>query len=152
VSVDFYVAMPAAHWPTTAAVNECLEARGYPVLLQRFPAFATDRAVTDGALAMVDGKDQAYLEGDLLPAKLARQGEQDIVDQMSATPDSKWNNDSALLSFRLRSPAEVTAASYLISALIVCFHGYGFEPQGRTGGRDEFAQNLIAGAQALKGL
>ena len=53
---------------------------------------------------------------------------------------------------RVRSPVEIRAASYVISALIVCFDGFGFEPQGNTHGRAEFVESLISGAESLKGL
>jgi hypothetical protein len=55
------------------------------------------------------------------------------------------------MSIRVQSPNEVRAASYVISALIVCFDGFGFEPQGNTSGRADFARSLLAGAEALKG-
>ena len=44
------------------------------------------------------------------------------------------------------------AASYVIASLIVCFHGYGVDPQGNGRGRDDFAKTLVDAASALKGL
>ena len=59
--------------------------------------------------------------------------------------------DDAIMSIRVRSPTEVRAASYVISALIVGFDGFGFEPQGNTSGRANFARSLLVNAEALKG-
>ena len=151
MSVDFYVAVPAAHWPTAAAVQQCIADHAYPVQIKRFPALVEGHVVTDGALAKIDGRD-AYLEGELAAASAMPADVKNMNDRLaaSASPDNIKTSD-VIMSVRVRSPTEARAASYLVSALIVCFDGFGFEPQGNTYGRAAFAQSLISGAEALKG-
>ncbi len=151
MSVDFYVAVHAANWPTAAAVQQCLVDHTYPVQIKRFPALDGGRVVTDGALAMIDGK-EAYLEGELARASAMATDVKMINDRLAASPNpERIKQDDAIMSVRVRSPTEVRAASYVISALIVCFDGMGFEPQGNTSGRGDFAKSLISGAEMLKG-
>ncbi len=139
MSVDFYVAVPAANWPTAASVERCMVAQSYPVRIKRFPSLDRGRIVTDGALAVIDGKD-AYLEGELSIASAARHDVEMVNARLraAASPDT-IRPDDALLAIHVRSPAEMRAASYVLSALIVCFDGFGFEPQGDTSGRAAFA-------------
>lgn len=152
MSIDFYLAMPAANWPTAAAVQQCMATHAYPVQLKRFPSLNSGHIVTDGALAVIDGKD-TYLEGELAVASAVPTDVDALNDRLraSASPE-KIRPTDVLMSFRARSPNEVRAASYVISALIVCFDGFGFEPQGNTSGRADFARSLISGAEILKGL
>ncbi len=152
MSTDFYVAVPAGHWPTAATVQQCMADHAYPVQVKRFPAFKEAKVVTDGALAMIDGK-EAYLEGELAPASAIPTDVKSMNDRLSASsPLETIKADDVIMSVRVRSPMEMRAASYVISALIVCFDGFGFEPQGNTHGRADFARSLILGADALKGL
>jgi hypothetical protein len=152
MSVDFYVAVPVGSWPTAAAVQRCMADHVYPVHLNRFPALNGEHVVTDGILASIDGKD-AYLEGELAVASVMPADVKLINDRLSASGSQEQIKPSdAMMSVHVRSPAEVRAASYVISALIVCFDGFGFEPQGNTSGRADFARTLLVGAEALKGL
>ncbi len=152
MSTDFYIAVPAAHWPTAAAVQRCMADRAYPVQIKRFPALKGADVVTDGVLAMIDGT-EAYLEGELAPASAIPTDVKSINDRLSASsPSEIIKTDDVVMSVRVRSPTEMRAASYVISALIVCFDGLGFEPQGNSHGRADFARSLILGADALKGL
>lgn len=101
---------------------------------------------------MIDGK-EAYLEGELAPASAMPTDVKNINERLSASnPTETIKADDVIMSVRVRSPTEMRAASYVISALIVCFDGFGFEPQGNTHGRADFARSLILGADALKGL
>ncbi|MBB3349574.1 hypothetical protein [Sphingomonas sp. BK069] len=151
MSVDFYVTLPVASWPTAAAVQKCMSDHAYPAQLKRFPALNGDHVVTDGALASVDGKD-AYLEGELAAATAMPTDVKFINDRLAASAShERIKSDSALMSVRVRSLAEMRAASYVVSALIVCFDGFGFESQGNTSGRAAFARSLLLGAEALKG-
>ena len=153
MSVDLYVAVPATQWPTPAAVEQCLAEKGYPVKLKRFPALDGHKIVTDGALVTVDGEAETYLEGELYPGRLARDDVKMINDRLAASPDHfQITDDHAVMSVRVRSPAEMRAASYVVSSLIVCFGGYGFEPQGNAHGRDDFAKSLLSNVAALKGI
>ncbi|MBX9859775.1 MAG: hypothetical protein K2Y20_09330 [Sphingomonas sp.] len=153
MSVDFYVAVPAANWPTAEAVQRCMTERAYPVDVKRFPSFDARQAVTDGALVTVDGNTEAYLEGALFSSVSGRE-DVELVNQRLANASAQFrvSPTDAVISMHVRSPAEMRAASYVIAGLIVCFHGYGFEPQGNGHGRDDFAKTLIDGASALKGL
>ena len=148
-----YVAVPAAEWPSAAAVQQCLDAQRYPLKLSRFPRFDPKQVVTDGAFGTVDGKTDAYLEGRVSPALLAKDEVDDINGRIAAAGSAfRISTGAALMSIRTRSPAEMRAASYLVSSLIVCFHGYGFEPQGNEHGGGDFAKSLISSVDALKGL
>jgi hypothetical protein len=152
MSTDFYVAVPAGHWPSAAAVQQCMADHAYPVQIRHFPALRKAKVVTDGALAIIDGK-EAYLEGELASASAISTDVTSINDRLSASsPLETIKADDVIMSVRLRSPTEMRAASYVISALIVCFDGYGFEPQGNTHGCADFARSVILGADALKGL
>ena len=152
MSVDLYVAVPATQWPAPAAVEQCLAEKGYPVKLKRFPALDRHKIVTDGALVTVDSEAEAYLEGELYP-HLARDDVKMINDRLAASSDHfQITDDYAVMSVRVRSPAEMRAASYVVSTLIVCFGGYGFEPQGNAHGRDDFAKSLLSSVAALKGM
>jgi hypothetical protein len=152
MSVDFYLAMPAANWPTAASVQRCMTTHTYPVQIKRFPSLSRDHVVTDGTLAMIDDKN-AYLEGELAVASAMPNDVKALNDRLAAASSpEKIKPDDVLMSVRVASPTEVRAASYVISALIVCFNGFGFEPQGNTSGRADFARSLISGAEALKGL
>lgn len=151
MSIDFYLAMPAANWPTTEAVQQCVAAQAYPVQIKRFPSLNSRHIVTDGVLAMIDGK-EAYLEGDLAVASAIPTDVNGLNDTLSASASpERIKRDDVLMSIRVRTPNEMRAASYVVSALIVCFDGFGFEPQGNTSGRADFARSLIAGAETLKG-
>jgi len=152
MSIDFYLAMPAANWPAADAVQQCMAAHAYPVQIKRFPSLNSGHIVTDGALAMIDGKD-TYLEGELAVASAMPADVNGLNDRLSASASpEKIKPEDVLMSIRVRTSNEVRAASYVISALIVCFDGFGFEPQGNTSGRADFARSLISGAEALKGL
>ncbi len=152
MSADFYVAVPAVSWPTAAAVQQCMADHAYPVQIKRFPALNDGHVVTDGALAIVDGK-EAYLEGELAAASAMPTDVKGINDRLSASASpERIMSDDVMIAIHVRSPTEMRAATYVISALIVCFDGFGFEPQGNTSGRADFARSLISGAEALKGL
>jgi hypothetical protein len=151
MSVDLYVSVPLANWPSSAAMQQCMAGRAYPIQLKRFPALVHGQVVTDGALATVDGQ-EAYLEGDLAVASAITADVKDLNDRLSASASLEHiRPDDAVMSMRTRSTAEMRAATYVISALIFCFDGFGFELQGNANGRADFAQSLISGAEALKG-
>ncbi len=152
MSVDLYVAIPMVNWPTAAAVQQCLTTRAFPVQIKHFPALDRHSIKGDGILASIDGKD-AYLEGSLAPASAMPSEIKNINQRLTkATFKERIRPSDALLTIRVGSPIETRAASYIISALIVCFDGFGFEPQGNSHGRDEFAQTLLQGADMLKGM
>ncbi|WP_242115820.1 hypothetical protein [Sphingomonas lacusdianchii] len=152
MSVDFYVAVPAANWPTAAAVQQCMTDGGFPVAIKRFPTLDSAGVVRDGVLVAIDGHD-AYLEGELAPAMLMPEDVKILNDRLSRVSASeRIDGKHAVLSIRISMPNEMRATAYVISALIICFDGFGFEPQGDTYGRKDFAQTLIRGAEALKGL
>jgi hypothetical protein len=153
VSVDFYVALPAGEWPTTAAVERCLHAQQYPIQIKRFPKYDPSAITTDGILITIDEAADAYLEGEVFSESSAAEDVAGINDAIASTGGPFRISDAdVIISMRTRSPGEMRAASYLISSFIICFNGYGFEPQGNTHGRAEFVQTLVAGAEALKGL
>ena len=106
--------------------------------------------VTDGVAVTADGK-HAYLEGQLSPASLSGEDVRSINQRIAASAGSfRITDGHALASFRLRSPDEMRAASYVIASLVVCFGGYAFEPQGDTHGGAEFARSLVEGVSLLE--
>lgn len=151
MSVDFYVAVPAANWPTAAAVRQCMTDRGFPVAIKHFPILDSASVVRHGVLVAIDGKD-AYLEGELAPAALMPEEVQEVNGRlMGVSASERIRGTDAIMSIRIATPNEMRATSYVISALIVCFGGFGFEPQGDTYGREDFARVLVQDAGALKG-
>lgn len=152
MSVDFYVAVPATHWPTAAAVQQCMKERAFPIELKRFPTLDRARVVNDGVLVAIDGKD-AYLEGELAPASLMPEAVDDVNGRLSGRAASeRIGRGDVVLSIRIRTPNEMRATAYVVSALIVCFDGFGFEPHGDTYGREQFAETLLQGVEALRDL
>lgn len=152
MSVDFYVALPAATWPTAVAIDRCLSDNSYPVKIRRFPVLDGNRIVTEGILAAIDGKD-AYLQGQVAIASAISEDVNSINGRLIASRSpEKIKSDDVVASFNVASPTEMRATSYVVSALIVCFKGFGYEPQGDTSGRADFAQSLISGSEVLKGL
>ena len=150
MSVDFYVAVPAAEWPSPASAQQCIGQNGYPITIERFPSLKPNEVVTDGALVTIDGQ-KSYLEGELSPASKAPDDVREINQRLTnAKADFRVTNEYALMSVRARSADEVRAAAYVISGLIICFHGYGFEPQGNGHGRADFAKGLLATEQQLR--
>lgn len=152
MSVDFYAILAHDTWPTATALKQCAASKHFPVSIKRFPVPAPAKIVKDGALLAVDGKD-AYLEGELYPGSLAPKDVADINKRIgSAGGTFHIARNDVVVSMRTRTPVEMRAASYVIASLITCFNGYGFEPQGNTHGRGDFAKSLVSGAEALKGL
>ena len=153
MSTDFYVAVPAASWPTAELVQQCMIQEAYPVRVRRFPSFSPRQVVTDGALVSLDTGAATYVEGELFSAASDRE-DVDMINNRLATTSGLFRVSSgdAVMSLRVRSPREMRAASYVIASLIVCFHGYGFEPQGNSHGRGDFAKTLTDGVSALEGL
>lgn len=152
MSVDFYVAVPVASWPTAIALEKCLADHSYPVKIKRYPVLDGDRVVANGLLASIDNKD-AYLQGKLSIASKLSAEVADINDRLRASGSSeRFKLNDVVISFNVVSPTEMRATSYVITALILCFNGLGFEPQGNTSGRSDFAQSLVSGSEALKGL
>lgn len=151
MSVDLYVAMPADNWPAAEQVQQCIAARGYPIEVQGFPSPDRDRVKTDGVRVLLDGT-LAYLEGEVFSDAVAPDDVATINERLAINASHQIAATDVVISFRTRSPAEMRAASYLIASLVVCFDGFGFEPQGNTSGRAEFANALLAGAETLKDL
>ncbi|KQM12836.1 hypothetical protein ASE73_07480 [Sphingomonas sp. Leaf24] len=126
--------------------------RGFPVVIKRFPVLDGFGVVGDGVLAVIDGKD-VYLEGELAPASVMSEEVKDVNDRLkSMAVSERIDARDAVMSIHITTPNEMRVTSYVISALIVCFEGFGFEPQGNTYGRKDFADDLIRGLAVLKGL
>ena len=152
MSVDFYVAVPVDQWPTAAEIEQCASREGYPIKIKQFPVFDTGRVVTDGAMVALDGT-EAYLEGQLSTATLSGEDVSVINARLAAAGSAfRITDGHALMSVRVRSQVEMRATSYVIAGLVVCFGGYGFEPQGNAHGRADFAKSLLDGADLLKGM
>ena len=152
MSVDVYVAVPAARWPDVVTMRRCVASHAYPVHVERFPVLDRHGVTTDGVLASIDGK-EAYLEGALGPAAALSDDVRMINDRLGAShATDRIGSHHVLMTIHLHTPAEMRAASYVMSALIVCFDGFGFEPQGGTSGRADFVQALVSGSEMLKGL
>ena len=150
MSVDFYVAAPATDWPSASAAQKCMSDQGYPIVIDRFPAFKTGQIYADGALVRL-GDDRAYLEGALSPSDAAPAEVALINERLAVVGESfRISSQHALMTVHARSATDVRAASYVISGLIICFGDYGFEPQGNGHGRLDFAKGLLAMEQNLR--
>ena len=149
MSVDLYVALPADNWPTAAQFRQCIAARGYPIEVQGFPSPDRSEVRTEGAQVLLDGT-LAHLEGEVFSVAVAPDDIATINERLAAKSSPQIAASEAVISFRTRSPAEMRAASYLVASLVICFDGFGFEPQGNTSGRGDFATALVTGAEALK--
>ena len=150
MSVDFYVAVNADNWPSLEQVQQCASAREFPIEVQNFPSPDQRTLVDDGVRVLINGA-SAYLEGEVFSAATAPDDLAAINERLADNNSRQIAANETVISFRIRSPAEMRAASYLIASLLVCFDGYGFEPQGNTSGQEDFANTLLAGADALKG-
>lgn len=143
MSVDFYIAVPAAEWPSGASVEQCAGREGYPLKVVRFPSLDANKPVSDGAAVSVRGRD-AYLEGEVSPARLAGDDVSVINERLAAAASAfRIDDRHVLMSVRVRSSEEMRAASYVIASLVTCFDGYAFEPQGNGHGRADFAKSLL---------
>jgi hypothetical protein len=174
VSVDYYVAVHQANWPTAASLQTCMAERNYPVRLERsmsepldtlsgaLPAQFQNREIELEASVVqlssmvsyaysidrppdwADGKAEVY---QLRPdeALKARDVNTDLA-KIGAKGVAFGNGDYVLtLSFHSSSD-EVRAGIYLMAAMINCFGGYGFEFQGGTHGTRAFADELVGEA------
>ncbi|MBB3692061.1 hypothetical protein [Sphingomonas sp. BK580] len=142
MSVNFYVALPAATWPTAVAIEKCLADSSYPLRIKRFPVLNGNRVVREGILTSIDGED-AYLQGQIAIASSIAEDVNSINGRLiAAGSPERIKSTDVVASFNVASPAEMRATSYVVSALIVCFKGFGYEPQGYTSGRNDFAQSL----------
>ena len=150
MSVDLYLGLPAANWPSAEQVQRCMIAHNYPIHVERFPQFEATKIVNDGALVILDGTKETYLEGEIISGTTDRSTVTDLNEQLKAS-GLRVSQSDAIMSMRTRSSGEMRAASYVIAGLIVCFEGFGFETQGNIGGRKEFAGLLVEGAEMLKG-
>lgn len=158
MSTDFYVAVP--HWPTAAEIQQCMVTNNYPIVLKRFPAEKPSTIVSDGILAKVGAAD-AYLEGDIYPAvaglgpddSRARVEDVKAINDKLASTGSKFRIDDhqVLLSMRIGgSFDEFRAVAYISAALIKCFKGHGYEPQGDHSGEQSYAEELLAAAKMVE--
>ncbi len=152
MSVDLYVSMPVESWPSNEQVQQCVVEQGYPLIIERFPALDHATTVTDGAMVRLGSGGQAYLEGSLFPAHLWPSDVSDLNARLSSFSDFSIDDGDAVMSIHTRSIKEMRAASYVVASLIVCFDGIGLDPQGNTGGKSEFAEMLIMGANQLEGM
>lgn len=150
MSVDFYAVVPADAWPSVGQVQQCVAAQGYPIVIERFPAFDTHGTNSDGALVRLKDGSATYLEGELFLAIRNPQDVTELNDRLRSTSDLRIGKNDAVMSIRTRSPSEMRAASYVIASVILCFDGFGFEPQGNSSGRADFAKSMLAGAKQLE--
>lgn len=151
MSIDFYVVAPIDAWPNAEQIRKCVATQGYPIAIERFPMLEASRTVSDGALVQLDDGPQAYLEGELFTAILQPKDTSELNERMQLS-DLKITEKDAVMSMRTRSIAEVRAASYVVSAIIVCFDGFGFDPQSNTSGKEDFAELLLIGTKQLEGM
>lgn len=158
MSVDFYAVTSA--WPTMAAMQQCLAEREYPVQLKRFPLAVSDDVVDDGILAAIENED-AYLQGSLYPpakglvGKPASDRASDVAMINGALHDAgakfSVGPQHYVVSMHIGgNAAEFAATSYVLSGLINCFGGFGWEPQGNGFGKADFAESLVGQVQMMK--
>jgi hypothetical protein len=149
MSVDFYAAVD--RWPTQAQMELCAVERSYPIKFERFPAAASGKIVDDGILATVDDQ-QAYLEGEIFPTMESLR-KSDVETRSEIANMLGASNQHYLLTIRIGSrPSEFIATAYVISSLVHCFGGIAYEPQGKTRGKVDFANALLAQVPMFKAM
>lgn len=152
MSVDLFVSVSVDNWPSIEQVQQCALAQGYPLIIERFPVLDLEATVTDGAMTQLSNGAQAYLDGSLYPAHLWPSDVSDLNSRLRSVSDLVIGEGDAVMSIHTRSIEELRAASYLVASIIVCFDGIGIETQGNAGGKTEFAEVLISGANQLESL
>jgi hypothetical protein len=176
MSVDYFVAVHQANWPTAAAVQTCLAKRDYPVRLEQAPA--EPFSPSPGALAVrfrgrpieleasavqlsptvsygysfTRPPDVSHKDGEM---QLFQMRPDDVFQPADITADLarlgakgvSFGYGDRVLSVSFRgSSDEIRAGFYLMAAMIYCFDGYGFEFQGDTHGAHAYADDLVADA------
>ena len=159
MSVDYYVAVDQANWPTVAMVNECLSKFDLPLKLtggvQNQPLAYVEN--TAGLAVELEGErfeleasfvqlsptqSYAYTLFGFKPA--------DINADLASigADDVHFKDGDYVLSVSFRSDKRAwRAGAMLMGAMIKCFDGYGFELQAGDHGRDAFADELIEEAK-----
>ena len=175
MSVDFNVAVHGSNWPSSAALQTCIGKLGYPVALVRAsskPFLPSDaglpvrykgrRIVLDAsAVRLSPTSFHAYWPD--RPADHASNGVEswiirpsdklkgvDVNDDLNkiGAGDVHFGNGDYVLTFSFDSSTnEMRAGFFIMSAMIKCFDGYGFEMEGRTHGGSSYADELAADAQ-----
>lgn len=151
MSVDFYAVNPADSWPSQDQMQQCIAAEGYPITLERFPVLTEGKSNDNGVLLQLVEGSKVYLEGSLAH-RIDASDTAETVNQNLTPVGLEVGAEDVIISFRTRSIQEIQGASYIMASLIMCFDGFGFESQGNTGGKGDFATGLLQGVQLLQGV
>ena len=149
MSVDYYVAVHAADWPTPSATNQCLSKLHYPVSISNVSKADVDRPLamvpnTLGLITEFEGK-SVELEASITRLGPAYWSANDLNTALKeiGLNTANYQDGDYLLTFSFRSSIpEYRAGAFLMAGLIKCANGMGFEFQGGTFGTDEYANSL----------
>jgi len=173
MSFDIYVLVPAGSWPTARQLDDALVKAGYPMRLGNRAEAAWDAPlapipgepikfkIEDASHAEILGKpvgSEMEMPHEIPMAVVLNGVELDPDFGMEVVEDADAFN-SRLLEFDDGPKAQngdhliwfshhvdqrnYNAGMYILAALILSFHGYGFESQGMSHGREAFAKELL---------
>jgi hypothetical protein len=149
MSVSYDVIVPKGRWPSVAALDAAMRARGFPVVLA--PQGEPDAPVREmkgtlGLPVLLDGK-PVELEAMIATFRPRPDDETNEALQMIGA-DFRVERGDHLFGVALRSAVdEWVAASYVMATLVLDFDGYGYEMQSESHGREEWAEELIKAAR-----
>jgi len=176
MSYDVNVAVHAANWPSSAAVQTCMHRLGYPVALVQTdsrPFMRSDGLEVhfDGRRVVLDAsaeklpRDNVYAydvgrppdhrpDDGTVTSWIIHPGERmrgvDINDDLRriGAQGVHFGYGDYVLTISYRSSIdEMRAGAFVTAGMIKCFGGYGFDMQARTHGGDAFADELAADAR-----
>jgi hypothetical protein len=152
VSTGYTVVVPHERWPSNAAMQASLDARGYPVALTGGAPDAPFAVGARGLELRLDGRPLTLMGASaakLSGAAFARDETNDLLAEMGTTfraRDGDWHFGIGLGS----DPREWRAVFLVMAALVQDFGGYGYEMQAESHGGDAWAEALIEGAEHFR--
>lgn len=159
MSITYHVAVPQYRWPTFAFLNDALAARGYPLYVH--PIYESDDGAPLGTLDIGEPLRVRLLdeemELDVFCRPIGHHPQRHVspeeVNELLIEIGSEhrvtaenWEYTSSFGSSI--KPKYLVPHQLLLGVLVKDFGGYGYEGQASTFGRDEWAAQLLAEAEA----
>ncbi|AQR75157.1 hypothetical protein [Sphingomonas sp. LM7] len=152
MSTGYTVVVPHERWPSNAAMQASLDARGYPVALVGGAPDAPFAVGSRGLELRLDGRSLTLVGASAAKvgaAAFARDETNDVLAGMGAAfraRDGDWHFGVGLGS----EPREWRAAFLVMAALVQDFGGYGYETQTESHGDNAWAAALIEDAEQFR--
>jgi hypothetical protein len=173
MSFDIYVLVPARSWPTARQLDDALVSAGYPLRLGARSDAAWNGplapVVAEPIRFTIQDENQARILGQPIGAQMEMPHDiamPVILDGEELDPDFGMEavSDTDHLNKKLREfeagpvaedgdqlvwflhhvdQRNYNAGMYILAALILQFDGHGFEAQGTSHGREDFAKELL---------